>query len=735
MWINNELFIEKEIFKAHPASQEYKEYWKEQKRRCIEGHWVGGKWMPGNLYFYINFWTILLNKKSSSTAKQKGKPLLWDIFWETSYNWLEARGLTGFSNQKEIINLENGLITLDENSELITEEEIARLRSEVPPIRDLLRNTTVDLGKPKFLSDAQNLIWMANRGCGKSYFAAGAVIAHEFLFDGLKEYNLEALKDIPKTEILVGAGDAKYSKDLLKKVILGLENLPGGIEINGKFYPCPLFKQTSGSLLNPNSILEHKYNKKVGGSWKTCGSGSFIKHVTYSDNPFAGQGTRPAVAVKEEIGMFDTLEASVEADVETQMDGTRKFGSTLLMGTGGDMEGGTLAAHKIFYAPKTYQCLEFEDTWENKGKIGYFTPSTHGKRQYKDKQGNTRVEYALKSEMDLRESKRKGKNASSALDTHIQYNPIVPSEVFLTKTGNIFPKKELSDWLAIIENNPKYEDSAFIGDLTMDEKGQVEWKPKHDLSYEVNPITQFPIDTRKDDIEGAIVIWEHPFRDEFGNTPFGLYIAGTDPYDHDESGTTSLGSTFIYKRFQSLGEWYEVPVAEYTGRPKADEYYKKVLMLLLYYNARCLFENEKKGLHQYASLKSYDYLLMEQPGYIKNVTPNSKVERVKGMHMVEALKVHGENLIKNWLEVEYAPGKLNLTKIRSVPLLKELIQYNRDGNFDRVMAFMMCMYACKEREMLLSVVDEKIVPIHESSFFNRGKFQHNSLAIGLTSKF
>jgi hypothetical protein len=731
MWINNELFIEKEIVKLHPASLEYKEYWKEQKRRCIEGYWVGGKWMPGNLYFYINFWTILLNKTSASTAKSKGRPLLWDIFWEVAYNWVEARGMAGFEKQPEIITLENTLYTFDENPELVSDEDILKARQAVPNVRDFMRNTTVNLGKPKYLNEAQNLIWMANRGCGKSYFAAGGVIAHEYIFDGLKDYTLASITDPPKTEVLVGAGDTKYSTDLLKKVLLGIENLPGGIEINGKFYPCPFFKQSRGSLLQSGSVLEHRYSKKVGGAWKhDCGSGSFIKHVTYKDNPFAGQGTRPAVAVKEEIGMFDTLEASVEADVETQMDGTRKFGSTLLMGTGGDMEGGTQSAHKIFYAPRTYSCLAFDDTWEHKGQIGYFTPSTHGKRQYKDKNGNTREEFALKAELDLREKKRQGKNASSALDAHIQYNPLKPSEVFLTKTGNIFPKKELSDWLAVVENTPKYENSAFIGDLVMDEEGAVQWKPEHDLPYDTNPIRDFPVDTKRDDIEGCIVIWEHPTKDENGNTPYGLYLAGTDPYDHDESGTPSLGSTFIYKRFYTLGEWHNTIVAEYTGRPKAEDYYKKLINLLLYYNARCLYENEKKGLHQYMELKGYEWLLIDQPGYIKDVVQDSKVQRVKGMHMSTPLKTHGEILLKNWLEEEYAPGKLNLTKIRSVPLLKELISYNRDGNFDRAMAMLVLMYAVRETSKIELNHADRSTSVQDSDFFNRPKFQRIAISGG-----
>jgi hypothetical protein len=57
-------------------------------------------------------------------------------------------------------------------------------------------------------------------------------------------------------------------------------------------------------------------------------------------------------------------------------------------------------------------------------------------------------------------------------------------------------------------------------------------------------ITHYPL-SKEDDPTGSIVIWEHPVKD----APIGLYILGVDPYDHDQSGTNSLGSTFVYKRF------------------------------------------------------------------------------------------------------------------------------------------------------------------------------------------
>ena len=57
--------------------------------------------MPGNLYFYVNYWTILLNKTAHSKTKTPGKPFLRDLEWEFFYNWCEARGFSGFEDDKE----------------------------------------------------------------------------------------------------------------------------------------------------------------------------------------------------------------------------------------------------------------------------------------------------------------------------------------------------------------------------------------------------------------------------------------------------------------------------------------------------------------------------------------------------------------------------------------------------------------------------------------------------------
>lgn len=166
-----------------------------------------------------------------------------------------------------------------------------------------------------------------------------------------------------------------------------------------------------------------------------------------------------------------------------------------------------------------------------------------------------------------------------------------------------------------------------------------------------------------------------------------------DPYDMNESGTNSLGSVIILKRFKAGEAWTDVIVAEYSGRPAtADEFYENVRKLLLFYNARCLYENEKIGIYQHFINKHCDYLLADQPDkVIAQIFRDSKVNRKKGCHMTKQVRQYAEEKINEWLREEYEPGHPNLERIYSEPLLEELIMNNGERNVDRVIALCMVM--------------------------------------------
>lgn len=433
------------------------------------------------------------------------------------------------------------------------------------------------------------------------------------------------------------------------------------------------------------------------GNKREEGYKSEIIGVSLKDNPHALRGKRAKLILFEEGGTFSELGAAWQiARPSVEQDG-KTFGLMVVWGTGGD-EGSAFETLKdMFYNPSGYNCLGFENIWDESPSdklCGFFVPQytnldtrdEQGNRLFMDEYGNTILKPSLQFILDERKKVVDSATSTTAVDRYIAERPVTPLEAMMEFNGNIFPKKDLMHHLAMIRTNKKLQNHKQVGDLNW-VNGIPVWVPKKH-----GDVVKFPL-KKDDDPTGAIVIWEHPVKD----APFGLYVAGCDPYDHDKSGTNSLGSTFIYKRFQSFEQYYDIIVAEYTGRPAtAEEYYENVRKLLTYYNARLLYENERKGLFPYFTSKHSDYLLADQPSIISDIVGKSTVQRKKGIHMSVAIKDWGEGLIKEWLTTESSPGEKNLTKILSEPLLEELINYNDKGNFDRVMAFMMVMIYLQE---------------------------------------
>lgn len=361
----------------------------------------------------------------------------------------------------------------------------------------------------------------------------------------------------------------------------------------------------------------------------------------------------------------------------------------------GGTEGGQFDGLKtLFYNPDAYNVLGFPNIWDDKAeetKCGYFSPfylnmegfDENGNRIFMDKDGNSLVEKAIEDTIAKRNEVKAGGASQTSIDRYISERPIKPQEAVLELGKNIFPRKLLMDQLTRIRTNKKLQNMKHIVDLQWDGKGGVEA-----IEKKSGDITTYHL--KKDDKPGgSVVIWEYPIPDP----PFGLYIGGCDPYDHDESFTNSLGSTFIFKRVRAGEAWNDVIVAEYTGRPDtAEEYYENVRKLLIFYNARLLFENERKGIYPYFTNKHCDYLLADQPDkIITEVFKDSKVQRRKGCHMTKQIRAYGEGLILEWLMEEYEEGHLNLERIYSEPLIEELIENDGVRNVDRVIALCMVM--------------------------------------------
>ena len=197
-----------------------------------------------------------------------------------------------------------------------------------------------------------------------------------------------------------------------------------------------------------------------------------------------------------------------------------------------------------------------------------------------------------------------------------------------------------------------------------------------------------------------------PEIDKNTGKPFNdRYILGADPYDDDESNTMSLGSIFV------LDLWTDRIVAEYTGRPLyADDYYEICRKLCLFYNGRLNYEYNKKGLFSHFSTRNSLYLLTDVLDFLKEkqMMKEGYGNKSKGTNASPAINAYARSRLRSWLlspvpimqtidgeEKEVLVPRL--FTVRNRALLKELINYNSEGNFDRISAMGMLMLLREDR--------------------------------------
>ena len=728
---NRNNFLVRDIPRYHPSSVKFIKYWQQEKKRCIEGYWgvddsnikctpldeptdkqTQWRYMPGKLYFYVNYGTIKHRPDylPKTAPKIKIKPYLRDLEWAYYYVEIESRGFSGFSDDPELSSNENLLNSEFTDEDLIhmckdQDGEIIEIkynnlfkkdgtRKEYINPREYIRRTfDKPMGLPVYENEAKNFMLLGARGGGKSFLTANTV-AHEWLFDGARYYNEASIKNPAVVECLVGAAISSKSSEILSKVKDILEEIPGRYS---EEHVHPWYKESSGSL-GPNNFKNpwrHEYEKKVAGKWRKYGSKSKILHGTFTvENPEAAAGTRPGLIIVEEVGLCPNILTVHGSNEAAQMtDGVVKFGTSIYIGTGGNVEK-IIESELIFRDPKGFSMLEFQDVWEGNGKVGWFVPAYYMDGNYKDENGNTMLAEAIKVYEKRRLEKKKSKSSSS-LDLEMMNYPLKPSEMFINKIGNRFPIAELKEHLTELKNNKKeYQDKHWLGQLVFNNKGELKFKP--DIDNKV--IREYPILDNKNK-PGCLEIFEMPKRNMENIVFPNRYLLGTDTYDDDDSTTNSLGCILV------MDSWTKRIVAEFTGRPSTREFYETTRKLTMFYNGMNNYENNKKGLFwHYEKMKSLNRLaftpesLRDEANITIRKTGNTKY----GTPTTDGVKRYGIQLIELYLD-EQASGKeegiSNVKTIRSEGLLRELISYNPDPsyNFDRIMAFIMLLIIVEDR--------------------------------------
>ena len=653
---------------ANPNSA-YGKWIREEKRRCWEGYVreSDGEWVTGYMYWFLNYSPIMLSKirKGSKRADRiEALPECWEgIYWR--FHCMDQASNGGIYN-----NFQGG----------------------------------------------QHMAELASRGKGKSYSLA-SILNHIFVL-GENEEAHEKVKGIVTA----------YQKEYLTKdgVLNKFVDMANFCASNTQFPR----RRLKNSLQEMTWIMGYKDAELD----IEKGTQNTVLGVSSKDDESKLRGKRAAKILIEEFGTFPRLTDLYNVLLPSVQEGDIVFGQIYMLGTAGDNESDFAGAQEIMYNPKGYNMYALPNVFDkfNQGRP-YFVFFFPGYINRKGCYNHDGVSDVIKALIEILLNRYRVKYNSTDPNTIIKTIaevPITPAEA-IVKTGvNMFPVADLTERLGQLDSNPREYDDVYTGDLTLNNSGIVEFRPTSDM-----PIREFPHKDNK--IEGAFEIFQMPEIDKrTGKAYNARYILGCDPYDDDESNTMSLGSVWV------LDLWTDKIVAEYTGRPPfADDFFEKVRRLCLFYNGRMNYENNKKGLFAYFSRMNCTYLLTDQLEFLKDkqmIKDTGYGNKAKGTNATEAINAFARNRLRAWLlkpttVIQVVDGEEtevdipNLFTLRSRAFIKELINYNSEGNFDRISAAGMLMLLREDRIILYQgkVSKEKQEAANSSYLGNDPFFKRN----------
>lgn len=631
---------------ANPNS-EYGKWIREERRRIWEGYVreSDGEWVTGYMYWFLNYSPMMLSKireyKDKNGKKRKSKradrvealPECWEGIY-WRFHCLDQASNGGLYN-----NFDGG----------------------------------------------QHMAELASRGKGKSYSLA-SILNHIFVV-GENEEAHEKVKGIVTA----------YQKEYLTKdgVLNKFVDMANFCATNTQFPR----KRLKNSLQEMTWIMGYKDVELD----IERGTQNTVLGVSSKDDESKLRGKRAAKILIEEFGTFPRLVDLYNVLLPSVQEGDIVFGQIYMLGTAGDNESDFAGAQEIMYNPKGYNMYAIPNVYDkfNQGKpyfVFFFPGYVNRKGCYNENGVSDVIKALIEILMNRYRVKYNSTDPNTIIKT-IAEVPITPAEA-IVKTGvNMFPVADLTERLGQLDANPTEYDDVYVGDLVFNKEGQIEYKPTS-----AQPIRDFPHKDNK--IEGAIEIYQMPEIDKNTGKPFNdRYILGADPYDDDESNTMSLGSIFV------LDLWTDRIVAEYTGRPLyADDYYEICRKLCLFYNGRLNYEYNKKGLFSHFSTRNSLYLLTDVLDFLKEkqMMKEGYGNKSKGTNASPAINAYARSRLRSWLLspvpiIQTIDGEEKevlvprLFTVRNRALLKELINYNSEGNFDRISAMGMLMLLREDR--------------------------------------
>jgi hypothetical protein len=267
----------------------------------------------------------------------------------------------------------------------------------------------------------------------------------------------------------------------------------------------------------------------------------------------------------------------------------------------------------------------------------------------------------------------------------IVYNPLKPSEIFMSGKINPFPVNEAKAHKDHLLKTGKWDRRR---EIYKDSTGQIR------LDISTRPLAEYP--HRGGIIDAPVLIFEDPPKEK---PRVGTYTAGFDDYASENSDSDSV-STFYIMKNEILGDPFsEKIVASISFRP--DKHYKVhekwYLLMQAYYLDNCCFgENVNYEIKTYLDRHhDSDRYLASSIDFSKQFNIANNMKRMTGWNPTTSKRMIF-NLFVDYcnqdFDYEDEDGNMirlkGVQKIDDIGLLDEIINWSENANVDRITGVM-----------------------------------------------
>ena len=724
------------FFENPDPDSDYRKFWDEERRRCIEGYTrdSDGEWIPGYLYHYWNYGRVKVKiKTGAKTAKEiEAFPRIYDshYWWFHYIERAETLGVFGFNLKKRrwgysyvlssMMTRNYTHLKLSKSFIMASQKEFLYRDGPMPKFKmnQAFIEKYTPFGSPRLVDTTEHT---------KSGYKDPKLGVEMGRFSEVMGVTCKDDPDkgrgkcfAPGTEILMADGSIKLIENIVEgDLVMGIDSLPrkvlkthngidkmykitpmnGNIQVvnsNHDIYTIYMDNDKECSkLLKPSDYIKLIDDEKLKYKLRKV---NFNKEITYTDinfqvsefedgeyygftvdkdnlfllGDFTISHNSGKLVAFEEVGVFPGLEKTWTVAEESVKQGDLTYGFLCGGGTGGSEGADFTSAERMFYHPRAYNILELQNVYSKTNGTGECSFFVPSYISYEECFDDNGNSDVVKALIRILKEREKIRVTTHDSNRLLQKKAEIP----ITPEEAVLRKEgsifPILDIKEYLSSIYPLQDRFTAPHYIGELTLEADGSSKFNINTGKVPIRHYPT---KPDIDklGAIEIYEHPSK---VNKDKFRYIIGIDPIENDEVlYSVSLGSCFVFDRFTRR------IVAEYTGRPSsANDFFEICYRLAIYYNATIMYENNKKGLYGYFQMaKRALHLLADFPQHLadkQELKPRVLVGNTsKGFTSNPEVKRYGKRLQADWM-MEQAFSDLSDLELDDEGNPKEITQLN-----------------------------------------------------------